>query len=170
MDKITLDRIKTLSPFLIEEAEDIYKEICEALTGRALCRFAYCTRTFKEQHDLYQQGRNGNPGPVVTNAKAGESYHNYGLAVDIVLIVDKDGNGSFETASWDLKSDFDGDGKSDWQEVVQIFKKYGWSWGGEWKFTDNPHFQKTFGYSIKDLQKYSPDSILKKHFDVKTLA
>lgn len=70
---------------------------------------------------------------------------------DIVLIVDKDGNGSYESASWDVKSDFDGDGKSDWQEVVQIFKRYGWEWGGDWKFYDAPHFQKTFGYSINDL-------------------
>jgi peptidoglycan L-alanyl-D-glutamate endopeptidase CwlK len=38
-------------------------------------------------------------------------------------------------------------------EVVAIFKKYGWEWGGEWRFKDYPHFQKTFGYSIMELNK-----------------
>jgi uncharacterized protein (DUF2141 family) len=48
-------------------------------------------------------------------------------------------------------TDFDGDGKSDWQEVVIIFQQYGWEWGGNWKFTDLPHFQKTFNKSVREL-------------------
>jgi peptidoglycan L-alanyl-D-glutamate endopeptidase CwlK len=36
-------------------------------------------------------------------------------------------------------------------EVVAIFKRYGWEWGGDWKFVDMPHFQKTFGKSVKQL-------------------
>lgn len=129
----------------------IYYEICEALTGKSVCRFAYTTRTFAEQEQLYSIGRNGNPGKVVTNAKAGHSYHNYGLAVDIVLLRDANGDGSHETASWDMKTDFDGDGKADWMEVVTIFKEHGWEWGGDWGFKDPPHFQKTFGKSVRDL-------------------
>lgn len=149
-DKITQERIELLHPAVREEARQIYKEICEALSGKALCRFAYTLRTYAEQNALYAQGRS-TPGPKVTQAKGGQSYHNFGLAIDIVLIVDKDGNGSYETASWDTKSDFDGDGKSDWQEVVTIFKRYGWAWGGEWKFTDMPHFEKTYGLSVNHL-------------------
>jgi peptidoglycan L-alanyl-D-glutamate endopeptidase CwlK len=42
-------------------------------------------RSKKEQNELYAQGRS-KPGQVVTNAKAGQSYHNYGLAVDFVII------------------------------------------------------------------------------------
>jgi peptidoglycan L-alanyl-D-glutamate endopeptidase CwlK len=143
MDKITLDRIELLHPALRDEAKAIYKEICQVLTGRALCRFAYTLRTYAEQNALYAQGRT-TPGAKVTQAKGGQSYHNFGLAIDIVLLIDKDGNGSFESASWETKVDFDGDGKSDWQEVVNIFKQYGWAWGGDWKFTDKPHFEKTF--------------------------
>lgn len=150
MDQKTLERIELLHPAVREEARQIYKEICEALTGKALCRFAYTLRTYAEQNALYAQGRT-TPGKKVTQAKGGQSYHNFGLAIDIVLIIDKDGNGSFETASWDAKSDFDGDGKSDWQEVVNIFKRYGWAWGGEWKFTDMPHFEKTYGLSVNQL-------------------
>jgi peptidoglycan L-alanyl-D-glutamate endopeptidase CwlK len=115
-----------------------------------MCRFSYTLRTFAEQDALYAQGRT-KPGKVVTNAKGGQSYHNYGLAVDIVLIRDMDGNGSFETASWDTKLDADGDGQSDWMEAVAILKRHGWEWGGDWKFSDTPHFQKTFGKNIREL-------------------
>ncbi len=153
MDKITLDRIKLIHPKLRKEVEEIYKEICESLNGRALCRFAYTLRTIAEQDALYQQGRSIPNTKVCTNAKGGQSYHNYSMAIDIVLILDKDFNGTYETASWDTKLDFDGDGKSDWQEVVAIFKRYGWQWGGDWTFKDAPHFEKSLGYSIVDLQK-----------------
>jgi peptidoglycan L-alanyl-D-glutamate endopeptidase CwlK len=136
---------------LRDEALELYDEIVASLTGSAICRFAYTLRTFAEQDALFAQGRT-KPGNRVTNAKGGQSYHNYGLAIDIVLILDKDKNGTFETASWDVKSDFDGDKKADWMEIVQIFKRYGFEWGGDWKFVDAPHFQKTFGKSIYELK------------------
>jgi len=150
-DEKTLERIQLLHPKLRDEALTMYDEIVAALTGTAACRFAYTLRTFAEQDALFAQGRT-KPGAIVTKAKGGQSYHNYGLAIDIVLLVDKDKNGTFETASWDLKTDFDGDGKSDWQEIVAIFKRYGYEWGGDWKFVDAPHFQKTLGKSIAELQ------------------
>lgn len=160
MDKITLERIKLLHPLVRDEAVEIYREICEALTGKAICRFAYTVRTFAEQDALYAKGRNGNPGPKVTNARGGQSYHNYGLAIDIVLLKDKDGNGSFETASWETDVDFDGDGIADWMEVVAIFKRYGWTWGGDWRFVDKPHFEKTFGMSVMELkQRYDSKKV-----------
>lgn len=163
-DQKTLERIQLLHPKLREEALVMYDEIVAALTGTAACRFAYTLRTFAEQDALYAQGRT-KPGAVVTKAKGGQSYHNYGLAIDIVLLVDTDKNGSFETASWDLKTDFDGDGKSDWQEVVAIFKRYGYEWGGDWKFVDAPHFQKTFGKSVSELQSlYNTGKVDKNNF------
>ena len=144
-DQVTLDRIKLLHPKLRDEATDLYHEICEALNSKVICRFSHTLRSFAEQDALY------NAKPQVTKAKGGQSYHNYGLAIDIVLLVDKDGNGTNETASWDVKRDFDGDGKNDWMEIVAIFKRHGWEWGGDWKFYDAPHFQKTLGHSIKQL-------------------
>ena len=131
-DKITLDRIQLLHPKLRTEVEHIYRsQIVPALSGRAICRFAYTLRTFAEQDALFAQGRtrlfdaNGKRLGVVTQAKGGQSIHNYGLALDIVLLVDKDKNGTFESASWDDKTDFDGDRTADWMEVVNIFKKNG---------------------------------------------
>lgn len=151
MDNETLKRIETAHPAVRDELKKIYSEICERLTGKAICRFAFVHRSFEEQQKLYDQGRI-TPGQKVTNARGGQSYHNYGLAVDVVLLIDKDGNGTHETASWDMKSDFDGDGQSDWQEIVFVFEMYGWEWGGRWaKFPDGPHFQKTYGYNIADL-------------------
>lgn len=147
MDKITIDRIQLLHPAIRLEAAEIYKQVCETLKGRAICRFAYTFRTYAEQDALFTQR------PKVTNAKGGQSYHNFGLAIDIVLLVDKDKNGTFESASWETNVDFDGDGIADWQEVVKIFKLHGWAWGGDWKFTDNPHFEKTFGVSVAELDR-----------------
>lgn len=144
-DKATLDRILLLHPAVREEAGQIYDEICVRLTGRASCRLAYTLRTFAEQDSLYAQGRTA-AGSKITNARGGQSWHNYGLAIDIVLLLD---NG--KTASWDTQSDFDKDGLSDWQEIVYVFNLYGWEWGGAWKsFPDKPHFQKTFGLTISE--------------------
>ncbi len=144
-DKITLDRIALLHPAIREQAAEMYKEMCEALSGRAMLRFAYTLRTYAEQDALYALR------PKVTNAKGGQSYHNFGLAFDIVLLLDKDGNGTYESASWETNVDFDGDGVADWMEVVKIAKMYGFAWGGDWKFIDKPHFEKTFGLSVKQL-------------------
>lgn len=143
VDQKTLDRIKLMHPKLRDEVGEIYGDICKVLTGKAYCRFTYTLRTFKEQDELFAKGRTA-PGARVTNASGGLSMHNYGLALDIVLI--KDG-----TALWDVKADLDGDGKADWMEIVNIFKQYGWEWGGDWKFYDAPHFQKSFGKSVREL-------------------
>lgn len=145
-DAITIRRIDQLHPKLRVNTQTMYDEICAALTGRAVCRFAYTLRTDKEQDDLFAIGRT-KPGKRVTNARGGQSYHNYGLAFDIVLII----NG--KTASWDTLRDFDGDRVSDWMEVVRIAKSYGWEWGGDFKtFKDQPHFQKTFGKTTAQLK------------------
>lgn len=154
VDQKTLERTNLLHPKIREEVKNIYlNKVVPALAGRAMCRFAYTLRTFKEQDALYAQGRTalynsaGKRLGKVTNAKGGQSIHNYGLALDIVLIVDN------KTASWDTVKDFDKDGKSDWMEVINIFKKEGWSWGGDWKsFKDLPHLEKSFGMTWREMK------------------
>lgn len=133
-----------LHPKLRDEAMRIYEECNQVLGGRAKVRFTHTLRTFAEQDALFAQGRT-KAGKIVTNARGGASYHNYALAIDFCLIIDG------KVASWDATSDFDLDKIADWMEVVRVFKKYGWEWGGDWRFKDMPHFQKTFGYSIKQL-------------------
>lgn len=163
-DKPTLQRIQLLHPKLRAEALAIYNEINRVLTGRATVRFTHTLRTFAEQTALYNQGRK-TPGKIVTNAVAGSSFHNYGLAIDIVLLVDVDGNGTYDEARWDTIGDYDGDKVSDWMEIVRVFKAFGWIWGADWdndgitkaqgdkdeNFVDYPHFQKTFGYKTSQL-------------------
>lgn len=149
-DQITLNRIQLMHPKLRAEVLEMYNQICLALTGKAICRFSYTLRTYKEQDDLYALGRT-KPGKIVTHARGGQSYHNFGLAFDIVLLIDEKGNGKFNKASWQTNVDFDGDGIHDWFEVVRICKLYGWEWGGDWKFSDKPHFQKTLGHSVVKL-------------------
>ncbi|MGE6227644.1 M15 family metallopeptidase [Paenibacillus chitinolyticus] len=105
-------------------------------------------RTFAEQNALYAQGRYGDKRPIVTNAKGGESYHNYGVAIDFALLL-PDG----KNVSWDMRRDGDGDLQCDWLEVVEEAKKLGFQWGGDWiSFKDSPHFEMTFGLTIKDFQ------------------
>lgn len=159
IDKITLDRIQLMHPKVRAEVEHMYKaQIVPALSGRAMCRFAYTLRTFEEQNALYAQGRtrlfdaNGKRLGKITNARGGQSIHNYGLAFDIVLLIDSNKDGSFESASYNTIMDYDKDSRADWMEVVNICKANGWSWGGDWKsFKDAPHFEKTFDFRPSQL-------------------
>ncbi|OUS78666.1 hypothetical protein B1748_00895 [Paenibacillus sp. MY03] len=108
-------------------------------------------RSHADQDTLFEQGRTAK-GPVVTHARGGESYHNYGLAIDFALKTKKG------QVIWDMEYDGNRNGEPDWLEVVNIAKGLGFSWGGDWKgFKDYPHLQMDFGYSISELQRgYRP--------------
>ncbi len=156
MDQITIERIKEAHPLLRDSLLEQYKEANNLLGKGARLRFAYVYRSNALQDKLYNQR------PKVTNAKGWQSIHNYGLAFDIVLLYDNDGNGTFEEASWSMIRDFDNDSKSDWMEIVNYFKSKGWEHGGDWKsFKDQPHFQlkKSNGNSYKwqELKKLVDD-------------
>lgn len=103
-------------------------------------------RTIADQDALYAQGRT-KTGSIVTNARGGYSYHNYGLAIDFALLL-PDG----KSVSWDMCRDGNGDLNADWQEVVREGKALGLEWGGDWtRFKDYSHFQLTFGLTITQL-------------------
>lgn len=94
-------------------------------------------RSVTSQNELYAQGRT-KPGSIVTNAKGGESLHNYGVAVDIVF-------GVKGRPSWAEELP--------WRMLGEVGKMYGFECGGDWKqFTDRPHFQITLGYSLDDFK------------------
>lgn len=91
-------------------------------------------RSFDEQNKLYAQGRT-TVGPIVTNAKGGESFHNYGVAFDVAIVR----NGVLDYNITPL--------------VAWIGKFLGLTWGGNWDgFVDKPHFQYDCGYTLKDFQ------------------
>jgi len=132
-DKTTDARITKLDARLQKPTREFINTVEEEL-GIQL-RVIQGLRTIDEQNTLYNQGRT-TPGNKVTNAKGGQSFHNYGLAVDVVII--KNGQ-----AVWTQVP----------KEVVNIGTSLGFEWGGNWKsFKDYPHFQMTFGKTIKQLQ------------------
>ncbi|MBS4191179.1 M15 family metallopeptidase [Bacillus sp. FJAT-49705] len=95
-------------------------------------------RSFAEQDALYAQGRTV-AGKIVTNAKGGYSYHNFGLAFDFCVLDDP------TKINWNVDSR--------WKRVGTIGESLGLEWGGRWTgFVDYPHFQLTFGLSLADLR------------------
>jgi len=99
-----------------------------------------CTyRSGAEQDELYAQGRT-KPGPKVTNARAGQSFHQYRMALD--LYPNPGG-----------KPDFSGKHPW-WPKIAAIFKKHGFEWGYEWpRFREMPHFQMTGGHPLAYYQQ-----------------
>ena len=83
MDKITLQRIEKAHPIIREELKEQYIEINNKLPRGVRLRFSSVYRSISEQDELFKKR------PKVTNAKGGQSIHNYGLAFDIVILFDK---------------------------------------------------------------------------------
>lgn len=114
----------------IEQCEDDFNVVL---------RITQAFRGIEEQNRLYEQGRSL-PGKIVTNAKGGSSFHNYGLAIDLAV----------------LKNE-----RIDWSYPLCNFrplaKQHGIEWGGDWKsLKDKPHFQMTFGNDWQVLlEKYN---------------
>lgn len=93
-------------------------------------------RTPERQDELYAQGRT-TPGQIVTNAKGGESFHNWRVAFDIAF---KEGAQTSYTGPWAM--------------VGGVGRALGLEWGGDWpSFEDKPHFQYTGGYTLEDFQE-----------------
>lgn len=104
-------------------------------------------RTVAEQNALYAQGRTA-PGAIVTNAKGGQSIHNYGLAFDFA-VYSKDGI----KTEWSASIDTNSDGYKDYLQVGAIGKSLNLKWGGDFRsIVDYPHFEYTFGLSLAALQ------------------
>ncbi|MEH7011352.1 M15 family metallopeptidase [Neobacillus niacini] len=103
-------------------------------------------RSVEDQDRLFEKGRTV-AGNIVTNAKGGESYHNFGLAIDFAIKTPS------ENVIWDMQYDGNQNGKADWNEVVELAKALGFEWGGDWtQFKDYPHLQMNFGLTLADLQ------------------
>lgn len=155
-DALSVQRLQKLDPKIKDKALDWYYRANQRLGDRVMLRITRTYTTNADQDALYAKGRTTS-GPVVTNAKGGESWHNYGRAIDFVLLIDLNGDGKYEQVSWDTYKDFDKDGKADWNEVVEVAKSLGFEWGGDWKgFVDKPHIQMPLGATIKSMQKSYP--------------
>lgn len=88
-------------------------------------------RTFAEQDTLYAQGRT-TPGKVVTNAKAGQSNHNFGIALDF---------GVFKSGSY-LDDSNPKLANEVHESVSKLANDFNIEWGGGWStIKDMPHFE-----------------------------
>lgn len=147
VDSKSIERLNQLHPDVRDSAIRAYTKACRITPVGVHPYITEVSRSFERSDELYSQGRT-NPGNIVSNAKGGESIHNYDLALDFVLQI----NGK---ASWVVDSN--------WKKVAQCFKDEGWDWGGDWRsFKDYPHCEKRMGNSLKQLQaKYkSKDFII----------
>ena len=132
-DSSTNEKISKLDSRLQISATDFINTTEEQNGVRLRVTQGY--RSVEEQNRLYEQGRS-TPGNIVTNAKGGQSYHNYGLALDVVKM---DENGQPIWTAIDAN-------------IANNAKSVGFEWGGDWdSFPDYPHFQMTFGQSLDDL-------------------
>ena len=127
LDKRSVKVLASVSPVLAAKI----RAASDALNakGTFLCVVSGL-RTAQEQNDLYAQGRT-TPGHKVTNAKAGFSMHNYGLAVDVVPYLSGEGG----NLNWKEET-------PQFQAMIKVLKAQGLVWGGDWvSFHDGDHFQ-----------------------------
>ena len=100
------------------------------------------TRTYAEQNALFAIGRTVQTSkPKVTNARGGQSNHNFCIAWDIGLF-DK-ATGAYFTKT------------KPYQEFAAFVKPHltGVEWGGDWtSFRDPPHYQMATGKTLKNVR------------------
>lgn len=152
-DSWTNTAIAKLDPRLQENVKKFINAVDKELGIQLRIPYDGNLRTFEEQDALYAKGRTA-PGDIVTYAEGGESYHNYGLAFDVVIIKNKKVGGAITP------------------DIGEIGERYGFDWGGRWptqkekktktkeelevlskngKGFDRPHFQNTQGQTINQL-------------------
>jgi peptidoglycan L-alanyl-D-glutamate endopeptidase CwlK len=127
--------ILTLHPKAQESARKFLKLLQDAKIN---ARIISGTRTYAEQNALYAKGRPDN-GPKVTNAKGGQSNHNFGIAWDIGIFTSDGG--------------YLGDSPL-YEKAAKIAQLPELEWGGNWSsFKDKPHYQLKTGLSIQEVRQ-----------------
>lgn len=127
-------KLEDLHPHVQKLAEELLSK-CEAEGINLIVTSTF--RDLESQASLYAQGRTA-PGKKVTNAKPGDSWHNWKCAFDVVPVV----NGK---AIWN--------DEATWKRVGEIGVNIGLEWAGNWKtFKEYPHFQYTGGLKLADFK------------------
>lgn len=122
----TAQALRDLAPALRDRGRRL---LDECLAGGLRLAITQGLRTWEQQEALFAQGRTA-PGRIVTNARGGQSYHNFGLAFDVVVL-----NGEGRMV-WDPAH-------PGWRMAAETGKRLGLAWGGDWRsFRDLPHFER----------------------------
>ena len=123
MDSVSEARLKLVNPMM----SDKVKRVAGILESEGITvRVTQGLRSWNEQAALYEQGRSL-PGAVVTNSPAGYSWHNFGLAVDLVPMVDG-------SPDWDVKHPA-------WTRMSEVAGALGFTCGAHFSTPDRPHIQ-----------------------------
>jgi peptidoglycan L-alanyl-D-glutamate endopeptidase CwlK len=126
MDSVSESRLAEVHP---ELARRVRLLVNKCVPYGIWLRVSQGLRTWQQQGLLYAQGRT-EPGKIVTNARAGYSMHQFGLAVDIVPA---DANFPTFVPDWDSMD-------SRWQQVLELAETCQLREGAQWRtFPDRPH-------------------------------
>lgn len=136
-DPISVQRVALLHPKFIPQITAFIDDI-ENMTGRVFMT-VQGLRTFAEQTGIFNQGRT-TPGKIVTYSKAGQSYHNYGLAVDICPFAVGGTKGGLD---WNYNFSI----------IRNIAVKHGLQCGMDFKHPDYDHFENKFGLNWKQMEE-----------------
>ena len=130
--------IDELNPIVAQKCRNFITD-CRAQGIDILITSTY--RDNESQDALYAQGRT-TPGNKVTNAKAGQSYHNYRCAFDFVPL--RNGKPVWSTKGMDGIL---------WERIGGIAERADLEWAGRWiKFKEMAHVQYTGGLTLADLR------------------
>lgn len=131
MDAVSEARLQEIMPLLAEKI----RQVSRILEGEGFAiRVVQGLRTWAQQDALYAQGRT-TEGKIVTNAKGGQSWHNFGMAVDVVPSVN--GVEMAYVPDWNPQH-------PSWQRMVNLGIGLGLDSGATWSsLKDYPHFQLT---------------------------
>ncbi|MFD0862491.1 M15 family metallopeptidase [Sungkyunkwania multivorans] len=135
-DRFTNRRIRNLHPIIRDKVSGAINRLDRMGIKVRITKDGHF-RSFELQDELYAIGRTKDLHlPKVTNARAGESWHNYALAVDVVEI--KNGKALWSNPRWEI--------------IAREFEREGFEWGGRWTRKDRPHFQFRNGLSISQAK------------------
>lgn len=133
-------KLEDLLPVVQEKACRLIEE-CDKRGIELLVHATYRDNEYQDM--LYAKGR-ATPGQIVTNAKGGETFHNYRCAFDIVPIDGRE-------CVWDNKTLGN---RILWETIGEIGEGCGLEWGGRWKsIVDMCHFHYSGGLSVDDLKE-----------------
>ena len=125
MDSVSEVRLSFICPVVADKI----RKMAEMLKDEFPMRVTQAMRSWDEQDKLFAQGRTA-PGKIVTNARGGYSWHNFGCAVDLVPMTDLG-------PDWNVSH-------PQWKRMVMVGTSLGLESGALWRtFPDYPHFQLT---------------------------
>lgn len=134
IDPVSLAKIKAVHPALGTRVVLLVSDFEETVPTDTLV-VAQALRSWAEQQSLWAKGRDANgkvidSGAIVTNAPPGYSWHEYGLAVDLVP------ESLLNDSTWDPASKL-------WTILTQLAQARGLACGSCWVHKDLPHVQLT---------------------------